>query len=70
MSENPQEQQDIPSNLDFEVVGVRFREAGKIYYFDPDGKDIPFGTPVIVETSVAVNTATPQSQTDLFLMTA
>ena len=51
VSENPQEQQDIPSNLDFEVVGVRFREAGKIYYFDPDGKDIPFGTPVIVETS-------------------
>lgn len=70
VSENPQEQQDIPSNLDFEVVGVRFREAGKIYYFDPDGKDIPFGTPVIVETSVAVNTATPQSQTDLFIMTA
>lgn len=34
-----------------EIVGVRFREAGKIYYFDPDGKEIPFGTPVIVETS-------------------
>ena len=34
-----------------EIVGVRFREAGKIYYFDPNGKSIPFGTPVIVETA-------------------
>ena len=37
--------------MDYEVVGIRFREAGKIYYFDPDGNDIPYGTPVIVETS-------------------
>ena len=35
----------------YEIVGVRFREAGKIYYFDPDGQPIPYGTPVIVETS-------------------
>lgn len=35
----------------FEVVGIRFREAGKVYYFDPDGKDVPYGTPVIVETA-------------------
>ena len=34
-----------------EIVGIRFREAGKIYYFDPDGAKIAFGTPVIVETS-------------------
>ena len=34
-----------------EIVGIRFREAGKIYYFDPDGQTIPYGTPVIVETS-------------------
>ena len=34
-----------------EIVGVRFKEAGKIYYFDPEGKQIPFGTPVIVETA-------------------
>ncbi|MDR1664439.1 MAG: stage 0 sporulation family protein [Clostridiales bacterium] len=32
------------------VVGVRFKEVGKIYYFDPDGRDIPKDTPVIVET--------------------
>lgn len=34
-----------------EIVGIRFREAGKIYYFDPDGQNIPYGTPVVVETS-------------------
>ncbi len=33
-----------------EVVGVRFKEVGKIYYFDPGGKIIPAGTNVIVET--------------------
>ena len=34
-----------------EIVGVRFREAGKIYYFDPAGMKVPFGAPVIVETA-------------------
>ncbi len=33
------------------VIGVRFRRAGKIYYFDPDGKQISEGDPVIVETA-------------------
>ncbi len=33
------------------VVGVRFRPAGKIYYFDPDGLVIPVGKDVIVETA-------------------
>lgn len=42
---------EIPNGSKFEVVGVRFREAGKVYYFDPDGKDIAYGTPVIVETA-------------------
>lgn len=32
------------------VVGVRFKKAGKIYYFDPDKKWIKDGDPVIVET--------------------
>lgn len=34
-----------------EIIGVRFKEAGKIYYFDPDGKEVSYGTPVIVETA-------------------
>jgi cell fate regulator YaaT (PSP1 superfamily) len=34
-----------------EVVGVRFREAGKVYYFDGSGHSLPVGTYVVVETS-------------------
>ena len=33
------------------VVGVRFKKAGKIYYFDPDGMDIEEGDCAIVETA-------------------
>lgn len=32
------------------VIGVRFRTAGKVYYFDPAGMDIHTGDNVIVET--------------------
>jgi len=34
-----------------EVVGVRFRTAGKLYHFDPAGIDIKKGDPVVVETA-------------------
>lgn len=33
------------------VIGVRFRSVGKIYYFDPQGMDISRGQHVIVETA-------------------
>lgn len=33
------------------VVGIRFKKAGKIYYFDPDGLNIEKDDCVIVETS-------------------
>lgn len=33
------------------VIGVRFRNAGKIYYFDPAEQDIAAGDHVIVETA-------------------
>ncbi len=33
------------------VVGIRFKKAGKIYYFDPDNFEIVKGDHVIVETS-------------------
>lgn len=33
------------------VIGVRFRKAGKIYYFDPADRDIENGDNVIVETA-------------------
>ncbi|MFC0296619.1 PSP1 domain-containing protein [Geobacillus jurassicus] len=35
----------------YTVVGVRFKKAGKIYYFDPGDAVIPVGECVIVETA-------------------
>ena len=32
-----------------EIVGVRFRRAGKVYYFDPAGIDLEINDCVIVE---------------------
>lgn len=34
-----------------QVIGVRFKPAGKMYYFDPAGYDLVQGDPVIVETA-------------------
>ncbi len=34
-----------------EVVGVRFKRVGKIYYFDPEGTVYEKGTDVLVETA-------------------
>lgn len=36
------------------VIGVRFRRAGKVYFFDPAGLDIKKGDNVIVETARGV----------------
>ncbi len=33
-----------------EIIGVRFKRVGKIYYFDPNGQKIDVGQHVIVET--------------------
>ncbi len=37
-----------------EVIGVRFKRVGKVYYFNPDKLDIPAGANVIVETARGV----------------
>lgn len=37
-----------------EIIGVRFKSVGKVYYFSPDGAEIPVGTKVIVETARGV----------------
>ena len=34
-----------------EVIGVRFKEVGKVYYFDPNGEKYAIGGRAIVETS-------------------
>ena len=45
-AENPQ-----PEDGDLtEIIGVQFRQSGKIYYFDPNGFEAAEGEPVIVET--------------------
>ncbi len=40
-----------------EIIGVKFKESGKIYYFDPVGHKISAGTRVIVETSRGIECA-------------
>lgn len=53
-----------------EVVGIRFKEVGKVYYFDPDGKQFKKGERAIVETARGVecgevamdNTDVPESE--------
>ncbi len=34
-----------------EIIGVRFKEVGKVYYFSPGGKKLNAGDKVIVETA-------------------
>ncbi len=41
-----------------EIVGINFREAGKIYYFNPDGHAFTLGDRVIVDTSRGVEIGT------------
>lgn len=36
------------------IIGVRFKKPGKIYFFDPDGIEIKKGQYVIVETAMGV----------------
>ena len=44
-----QEIVELPDEV--EVVGIRFRQTGKIYYFDPNGFKVDMGENVIVETA-------------------
>ncbi|MBE6851361.1 MAG: stage 0 sporulation protein [Ruminococcus sp.] len=34
-----------------EIVGVRFQNSGKVYYFSPNDLQLPLGTEVVVETA-------------------
>lgn len=34
-----------------EVIGVRFKNTGKVYYFDPQGETLEKGAMAIVETA-------------------
>ena len=37
-----------------EIIGVRFKESGKMYYFSPSGAKLEAGDKVIVETARGV----------------
>ncbi len=51
VAEEPAEQPDMSSKTPVEIVGVRFKAAGKVYYFDPDGAVYRENDEVIVETA-------------------
>lgn len=41
-----------------EIIGVRFKESGKMYYFSPEGAKLEAGSKVIVETARGVECGT------------
>lgn len=46
--------QSVYVNTMAEVVGIRFKEVGKVYYFDPDGMQFKKGDCAVVETARGV----------------
>ena len=37
-----------------EIIGVRFKDGGKVYYFNPNGVPVQVGQHVIIETSKGI----------------
>jgi len=54
MEKEIQNTENSPLPEKTEIIGVKFREAGKIYYFSPGNLKINAGDPVIVETARGV----------------
>ena len=53
----PEENYDHPDFV--EIIGVKFKTNGKVYYFDPSNvKDLALNTPVIVETARGIEFGT------------
>ncbi len=50
--------QNTALNIMIEIIGVKFREVGKVYFFDPDGNKIEPETKVIVETARGIECGT------------
>jgi cell fate regulator YaaT (PSP1 superfamily) len=40
-----------------EIIGVRFKSGGKLYYFNPNGTHVDVGQHVIIETAKGVEFA-------------
>lgn len=49
---------ELTPGVPVEIVGINFREAGKIYYFSPGEKKLSVGTRVIVDTARGVEIGT------------
>ena len=47
---------ETPATVD--VIGVKFKDNGKVYYFDPKGITVNTGDPVIVETARGIEFGT------------
>lgn len=63
----PQQHERIGKDNMTEIIGVRFKQVGKIYYFDPDNTQLALGDKVIVETARGIEcgeVATPNRQID------
>ena len=57
-TETAEEEEPQPGTARKTIVGVRFRTAGKIYYFSPDENIVKKGDHVIVETARGVEFGT------------
>lgn len=44
--------------MKYDIVGIRFKKAGKIYYFDPEQLAVPKDAQVVVETTRGVECGT------------
>mgnify|MGYP006957402179 FL=1 len=42
---------ETENKTEYEVIGIRFKDGGKIYYFDPCGIEAKIGDNLIVETA-------------------
>ncbi|MBP3583498.1 MAG: hypothetical protein J6K44_05585, partial [Clostridia bacterium] len=59
MSENTNINNTEPKESEFtEIVGINFREAGKIYHFSPGGYKLTAGERVIVDTARGIEIGT------------
>ena len=58
MSEEIKKENEIQEEKKVIIVGINFREAGKIYYFSPGKLTLNQGDKVIVETARGVELGT------------
>ena len=61
---------ELPESGDIEIIGIRFRDAGKVYYFSPSGIKFEAGDFAVVETARGIEygyVSEGNRMTDVFL---